>query len=850
MINAVAQVEKRGSIITSGSISIGTNLNVNGPATFNGTFAITGTSATIGGDEVATRTWVNGVISGTIPVYTGTNGIRVDGVVISIDNILQAPKAANSTDGAYTAFGGTGGSINLTGGAAFADETNAVANSGGNAGSIDLHGGDGADTSSSGSGGPGGHIYLSGGSGLFGASAGVFGGGGGSFEGKGGGGLVEGGGNGGYFQANGADETNGYGAGNGGYFSANGKTRQFEAGTAESGGNGGYFNADSATTAVSDSSVWSGGFVDVSAGGLDGGVDFSGGSFSSRYGASFALNYLNLYPPPPDPSENSTVGYDNSTGKNFRAAQLLGTWANNVDGDFDNVLATQVILDAGKSSQSTLALRNAPGNIGTHTFSIATDTPTGEGSGSALIVFPARDSDVHVLYYESLAYWINDNGLDVNSGAFTIDGQNLDDRYISKTQITGSDELDILGPATIQGDNTGDQTITLSGAVTGAGTGAITTTLSATQTGNHTWTGTETVSVISSTNNTVSGTLNITGNTILGDASVDTVTINAGTLNAPNAATTSATGILNRNGVDDRMFFQGPQIIDMPFVSACWSITNLNGGSTAFTPCSVALFTATTASSQTSVAVALNTSGGLAIGDSGTLASQGTYMPVDWSKEVTLAFKYTDYPSAGSDISRVAFGYWGNNTSSQGSFGGLAAKGFALRMARTGTNIVCQVGYAPNNVRLTDASNATPIVLTFNGAHGLSNGDTLEVAGVQGNTAANGIWTLAGVTGTTVQLSTSVGSGTWTAPAVWGPSYTKLSTTGTLRSATWYNMYLVCASGTVSLRVGSYSSAPLCSISGFPNSSSTPSNAPAVGLENTGTVSGFATFSDLKIGWR
>lgn len=66
----------------------------------------------------------------------------------------------------------------------------------------------------------------------------------------------------------------------------------------------------------------------------------------------------------------------------------------------------------------------------------------------------------------------------------------------------------------------------------------------------------------------------------------------------------------------------------------------------------------------------------------------------------------------------------------------------------------------------TNATNASPIVVTANG-HGLANGDTVVVTGVGGNTAANNtaanpLWTIAGVTANTFQLAGSAGSGAYT----------------------------------------------------------------------------------------
>jgi hypothetical protein len=63
---------------------------------------------------------------------------------------------------------------------------------------------------------------------------------------------------------------------------------------------------------------------------------------------------------------------------------------------------------------------------------------------------------------------------------------------------------------------------------------------------------------------------------------------------------------------------------------------------------------------------------------------------------------------------------------------------------------------------ITGATNAGPIVITAN-AHGLSNGDIATVSNVKGNTAANGVWTVANVTANTFELQGSVGNGAYTA---------------------------------------------------------------------------------------
>jgi len=68
-------------------------------------------------------------------------------------------------------------------------------------------------------------------------------------------------------------------------------------------------------------------------------------------------------------------------------------------------------------------------------------------------------------------------------------------------------------------------------------------------------------------------------------------------------------------------------------------------------------------------------------------------------------------------------------------------------------------GSATGLLAISGATNATPIVITLAANHGLKNGDRIAIAGVTGNTNANGEWTLASVGATTATLLGSVGNG-------------------------------------------------------------------------------------------
>lgn len=70
-----------------------------------------------------------------------------------------------------------------------------------------------------------------------------------------------------------------------------------------------------------------------------------------------------------------------------------------------------------------------------------------------------------------------------------------------------------------------------------------------------------------------------------------------------------------------------------------------------------------------------------------------------------------------------------------------------------------------NTIRITDASNASPIVITTESIHGFINGDEVRVEGVKGNTAANSTgtaenpsWTVVYISTTTFSLTGSVGN--------------------------------------------------------------------------------------------
>ena len=68
---------------------------------------------------------------------------------------------------------------------------------------------------------------------------------------------------------------------------------------------------------------------------------------------------------------------------------------------------------------------------------------------------------------------------------------------------------------------------------------------------------------------------------------------------------------------------------------------------------------------------------------------------------------------------------------------------------------------------ITGASNTSPIVITSSNTANLQNGQQVQISGINGNTAANGVWTIAGVTATGYQLVGSTGNGAYTSGGSW-----------------------------------------------------------------------------------
>lgn len=113
-----------------------------------------------------------------------------------------------------------------------------------------------------------------------------------------------------------------------------------------------------------------------------------------------------------------------------------------------------------------------------------------------------------------------------------------------------------------------------------------------------------------------------------------------------------------------------------------------------------------------------------------------------------------------------------------------------------GINGTC--GNAESGV-VTGATNATPIEITAT-AHGLTTGQTVTIAGVLGNTAANGTWQITRTGANTFTLNTSVGNGAYVSGGTWVTTglFSVALTGPDTQSLTPGEAYTVVASWTVS----------------------------------------------------
>jgi hypothetical protein len=163
-------------------------------------------------------------------------------------------------------------------------------------------------------------------------------------------------------------------------------------------------------------------------------------------------------------------------------------------------------------------------------------------------------------------------------------------------------------------------------------------------------------------------------------------------------------------------------------------------------------------------------------------------------------------------ISRVSIG---QTLITSGVAFGLLSAGFGVRISRATSTTYDVAIYArttaSSNTQISGATNATPIVITNTG-HNLQNGDLVEITGVNGNTAANGIRTVANRTANTFELSGIAGNGAYTSGGIANKISPPIQIpAGRVRRMFLYNR----GNGTLELHLGSITNTPAITLTGM-----------------------------------
>ena len=102
---------------------------------------------------------------------------------------------------------------------------------------------------------------------------------------------------------------------------------------------------------------------------------------------------------------------------------------------------------------------------------------------------------------------------------------------------------------------------------------------------------------------------------------------------------------------------------------------------------------------------------------------------------------------------------------------------------------------------ITGATQATPIVIT-SAAHGLTTGARVTITGVEGNTAANGTFTITKLTADTFSLDGTTGNaaytegGTWNVTGLYGFTINVLGVTGYEKGLNYQALFVYAVSAT------------------------------------------------------
>jgi hypothetical protein len=306
----------------------------------------------------------------------------------------------------------------------------------------------------------------------------------------------------------------------------------------------------------------------------------------------------------------------------------------------------------------------------------------------------------------------------------------------------------------------------------------------------------------------------------------------SGTANtAPNQTATSGSSLMTRDLVDQRMIFGGPYVSNLATVG--WNQQLGTGGATYNNGNVFAVGNGATPTAGVTAAILScpNTGYQFISQDNGTGSTGGGQGgSVNFTQPFALGFFIEVRGSLTTALDNISRVFLGSFPSTSGVAGGISNAGFGVRISRATATTYNVAIYArtilTTTVQITAATNATPIVIT-NNDHNLQNGDLVEITGVGGNTAANGIRTVANRTTNTFELAGSVGNGAYTSGGVANKISPPIQIpVGRVRRMFLYNR----GNGTLELHLGSITSTPAITLTGMSVYSGTQIASQSVGL--------------------
>ena len=261
---------------------------------------------------------------------------------------------------------------------------------------------------------------------------------------------------------------------------------------------------------------------------------------------------------------------------------------------------------------------------------------------------------------------------------------------------------------------------------------------------------------------TRSGAENLSNKTLVSPAFSGTAT---GQLELPTQIASSTGSVMTRSTHDDRVFFRaGPRVMPL----TCFGTTATSGGSATATIVhgnAVALLT--NANGAVAASYVSNQGGNFnRFGLTGDIAAGG-YGGYSYNRDLLWDIPILISASqAYTGILRVGVATFSSTSQI------ITRDAWQIRIEFNNSVDISNVRFCTrlgiSNVAsttqstITAATNASPIVITVGAGHGLVNGESVEVGEVGGNTAANGIWTVANVTATTFELVGSTGNANYT----------------------------------------------------------------------------------------